>query len=137
MSLLTLGIVGVVGAATNSNTYTVNSTKDEVDKTPGDNICAHTPWNVCTLCMAVMESNAHAGTDTVSLGQTTYKLTISGRDGNTPNAAKGDLDILDDTNLYGLACLRRLLMRKNWTACLILPMACILDNGIISTQSKK
>lgn len=102
-AFLTLAAVGVVGASTNGSTYTVNSTKDEVDKTPGDNICSSTPSNVCTLRAAVMESNAHTGMDTVSLGQATYKLTISGRDAKTFNAAKGDLDITDDTKLYGFS----------------------------------
>ncbi len=102
-----LAFVGVVGAAMNGSTYMVNNTADAIDKNPGDDVCA-TAANVCTLRAAVMEANAHPGTDTIRLqrlapGSTpdVFKITVGGKDGDTPNAAIGDLDITESVKLSG------------------------------------
>ena len=47
-----------------ADTFTVNSTSDAVDKTPGNGICA-TAANVCSLRAAITEANLHAGPDTI------------------------------------------------------------------------
>jgi hypothetical protein len=46
-------------------TFTVNSTVDAVDATPGDGACA-TSSGTCTLRAGVMEANALAGADVVT-----------------------------------------------------------------------
>jgi CSLREA domain-containing protein len=45
-------------------TFTVNSTSDVGDKTPGDGICL-TSGGVCSLRAAITEANLHAGPDTI------------------------------------------------------------------------
>ncbi len=47
-----------------AGTFTVNSTADTGDKTPGDGICL-TSGGVCTLRAAMTEANLHAGADTI------------------------------------------------------------------------
>lgn len=79
-------------------TFTVNSTADAVDASPGDGICA-TSGGVCTLRAAVQETNALAGVDTVTVPAGTYLLTIPGT--AEDQAATGDLDITDGLILNG------------------------------------
>ena len=56
-------------------TFTVNSTADAVDANPGNGVCADGTGN-CTLRAAIMEANAHPGTDTTSFSVTgTISLT--------------------------------------------------------------
>ena len=107
MLLGTLALVGVVAADTNASTYTVNYTHDQIDVNPGDNVCA-TSAGICTLRAAVMEANAHPGKDTIKLSRIAsgstpdvFKFLIGGTDGDTPNAAIGDLDITDDVEISG------------------------------------
>jgi CSLREA domain-containing protein len=49
------------------STFVVNSNGDGADNTPGDGVCNDGTGN-CTLRAAIMESNAHAGTDAISFG---------------------------------------------------------------------
>jgi hypothetical protein len=80
-------------------TYTVNSTLDLPDADLGDGVCATAPPTpVCTLRAAVMEANAHAGPDYISLPAGTYTLT---RVGDDQTASLGDLDITDDVTIEG------------------------------------
>lgn len=78
--------------------FTVNTTNDTVDATPGDGICADVNGD-CSLRGAIREANALAGTDTVTVPAGTYTLTIAGV-GEQQNAT-GDLDIRDSLNLVG------------------------------------
>lgn len=83
--------------------FTVNSTADVPDATPGNGVC--NPVNaiagVCTLRAAVMEANALAGNDVIFLtaGQT-YTLTRVGQDANAFN---GDLDVNSNMTIIFLA----------------------------------
>ena len=79
-------------------TFTVNSTLDAVDASPGDGICA-TSGGICTLRAAVQEANALAGLDTITLPSGTYQLTIVGT--GEDQSATGDLDITDDLVING------------------------------------
>src|SRR5262249_36815626 len=81
-------------------TFSVNSTMDTPDATPGDGICETASGNgVCTLRAAIQETNALAGADTIKLQSgATYMLTRGGDD-NT--ALNGDLDITDDVVIDG------------------------------------
>jgi len=70
--------------------FTVNSTADLADATPGNDICA-AAGGACTLRAAIMEANAGDGSDTIVLPAGTYTLSIAGTGEN--GAAFGDLDI--------------------------------------------
>jgi len=101
--------------------FTVDSNTDVVDANPGDGICDDGAGN-CTLRAAIMEANALAGADSISLGVDTYTLSITGVDercdGTTPctgngtennpylpvvtaDASIGDLDITSDLTITG------------------------------------
>jgi CSLREA domain-containing protein len=79
-------------------TFIVSSTSDGVDANPGDGICA-TVGGFCTLRAAIMEANALAGTDTITLPAGIYTLTTAGADEDI--AATGDLDITQDLTING------------------------------------
>ncbi len=49
------------------DTFTVDSTSDAADKTPGDGVCA-TAATVCSLRAAIAEANLHPGPDTIAFG---------------------------------------------------------------------
>lgn len=78
--------------------FTVNSTADAADASPGDGVCA-TTGGVCTLRAAVQEANALAGTDTITLPAGTYTLNLLGAGENA--AATGDLDVTQDLTITG------------------------------------
>lgn len=100
--------------------FSVNDISDAVDLNPGDGLCV-TASSKCTLRAAIMETNALAGADTITVPAETYELTITGVDercdGTTPctidgttgayvpviasDASKGDLDITDDVTITG------------------------------------
>jgi len=82
----------------NAANFTVNQTFDGADVTPGDGLCA-TGGGSCTLRAAIMETNALAGADNITIPAGTYTLAL----GNTGEdaAAEGDLDILDDLTITG------------------------------------
>ncbi|HEX3557712.1 MAG TPA: FG-GAP-like repeat-containing protein, partial [Pyrinomonadaceae bacterium] len=52
-------------ASASGSTFTVNSTGDGADNNPGDDTCNDGTGN-CTLRAAIMEANAHAGTDAIN-----------------------------------------------------------------------
>ena len=91
--------------------FIVNDTADAVDATPGDGICA-TATPTCTLRAAVMEANALAGADTITVPAGLYTLSITGVDENpsagepwtaviVSDASMGDLDITQDVSITG------------------------------------
>ena len=92
---LLLWIAFCVHPALASN-YVVNSVLDLPDADPSDSACATSPPPVCTLRAAVMQANAHAGPDYISLPAGTYVLSRVGYD---TTASLGDLDITDDVTI--------------------------------------
>ena len=96
LSLTPILVVPAFGAS-----FTVNSTLDLPDGTPGDGICLTSfPFSACTLRAAIMETNALPGADTINLGVDTYLLT---RAAVIPDdEANGDLDIKDDLTINGV-----------------------------------
>jgi CSLREA domain-containing protein len=78
--------------------FTVNNTLDAVDATPGNGICADAT-GACTLRAAIMEANALAGADTITLPLGTYTLAIPGPGEDA--AATGDLDIDSTVTITG------------------------------------
>ena len=86
-----LGSGGVPAA--HAATFTVESQTDAVDANPGDGVCATAPLPSesvrCTLRAAVMEANALAGPDIISLSAGTYHH--GGHEGppSTPDSHRG------------------------------------------------
>lgn len=88
----------VAAAAAQAAPFTVNSTVDAVDATPGDGVCA-TAAATCTLRAAVQEANALAGADVITLPAGSYALSLTGSKENA--GATGDLDVLDALQVNG------------------------------------
>src|SRR5262249_57996491 len=82
-------------------TFSVNSTADTVDVSPGNGVCADAANN-CTLRAAIMETNALPGADTIMLPAGTYLLTLPNAGGvNEDMDATGDLDVTDSLTING------------------------------------
>lgn len=77
--------------------FTVNTTADTVDATPGNGVCADAGGS-CSLRAAIQEANASAGADTITLGGATHTLALAGAENL---AATGDLDIRGDVTIMG------------------------------------
>lgn len=78
--------------------YSVTSTLDSVDVSPGDGVAADASGNA-TLRAAVMDSNATAGSDTITLGAGVFTMSLPGRSENA--ALTGDLDITGNLTIEG------------------------------------
>src|SRR5206468_13059729 len=76
--------------------FTVNSTTDAVDASPGDGLCA-TSGGQCTLRAAIEEANALPGADIVNLPAGTYSISLGAGDFN----AASDLHITDELEIRG------------------------------------
>ncbi|MEK7786920.1 MAG: hypothetical protein AAB658_16040, partial [Chloroflexota bacterium] len=77
----------------------MNSTLDEPDAKPGDELCLSAPSGVCTLRAAIMEANAADDALTITLLPGEYLLTVVGSDEDA--AFTGDLDITGNLSLVG------------------------------------
>jgi CSLREA domain-containing protein len=83
---------GPVTTAHAASAFTVTSTADEPDASPGDGRCASSPSGACTLRAAIMEASALGGTSTIDLAVAgTHVLGIAGQDED--GGATGDLDV--------------------------------------------
>src|SRR5215213_1017494 len=100
LALLLLCLTVAPAHAQVSQTFTVNTTSDGTDFSPGDGSCSAgdgTP--VCTLRAAIQEANSTAATaDTIVVPASTYHLTRFGVD---DNAFNGDLDINSPITITG------------------------------------
>ena len=83
---------------TRAASFTVDSTADAVDASPGDGVCAASAGQ-CTLRAAVQETNARRGADSINVPAGTYVLAIPGAGEDA--SATGDLDITDDLTITG------------------------------------
>lgn len=81
-----------------SRVFAVTTTADTVDVVPGDGTCADA-GAACSLRAAVMEANAIAGQDTITVPAGTYVLTRSGSGEDL--ASTGDLDVLGPVIVLG------------------------------------
>lgn len=86
------------GEIAHAANFTVNSTADAVDANPGNGLCASGSGS-CTLRAAIIEANALAGPDAITLPAGTYVLAIFGNGEDA--AATGDLDITGTLNING------------------------------------
>lgn len=87
--------------------FTVDSSVDSLDVAPGDGDCAD-PLGRCSLRAAVMETNALAGADVITLPSGSYVLTIAS-DGTPDDGEDGDLDVIGDLTINGEGSDRTLL----------------------------
>lgn len=92
------GLIGV--GPVQAGSFTLDSTTDEVDSSPGDGLCVSSS-GVCTLRAAIMEANALTGADDITVPAGVYLLTLTGTEEDA--AATGDLDITDELTLVGLS----------------------------------
>jgi large repetitive protein len=92
---IVLGLLTVYLKAAN---FTVDTTTDAVDTSPGDGQC-RTAANQCSLRAAIQEANALAGDDTITLPAGVYVLTIPGA--NEDLSATGDLDLRSNITING------------------------------------
>ncbi len=93
-----VGLVVVAAACvpTADRSTAVDTFVDTVDVAPGDGVCADAAGD-CSLRAAVMEANATAGVDEITLPAGIYSLTIAGA--GEDGAATGDLDALESVYL--------------------------------------
>lgn len=98
LGLPALAVLLATLASAQAATFAVDATHDAPDATPGDGACA-TAAGTCTLRAAVMEANALAGVDVVTLPFGTFRLTPTG--GGEDLGVTGDLDVLDMLHVAG------------------------------------
>lgn len=84
--------------AASAASFTVTSTTDAVDVSPGDGRCA-SAGGQCTLRAAIQEANAAPGPDIVVLPAGVYVLSILGQGENA--SATGDLDVTQPLTIAG------------------------------------
>jgi uncharacterized repeat protein (TIGR01451 family)/CSLREA domain-containing protein len=98
VGLLALVALAMLAPGARAATFTVTSTADAVDASPGNGVCA-TALGLCTLRAAVQEANALPGPDVVNVPAGTYTLTLGGQFEDV--AATGDLDVHDSLTIQG------------------------------------
>jgi uncharacterized repeat protein (TIGR01451 family)/CSLREA domain-containing protein len=98
VGLLAVLALAMLAPAAHAATFTVTSTADAVDASPGDGLC-DTGLGLCTLRAAIQEANAFSGADTIFVPAGTYTLTIAGQ--FEEFAATGDLDIHESLTIQG------------------------------------
>ncbi len=84
-----------------ATSFTVNTTADGTDASPGNGVCETAPGNgVCTLRAAIEEANANvfASHDTIHLPGGTYTLSVGS---NVPPDGTIDLDIRESLTILG------------------------------------
>lgn len=97
------GLLMSLAPAANSSAragFTVDTTIDSVDISPGDGECASTDGG-CSLRAAVMETNALAGANEITLPAGLYRLTIAEYGILQDSSPFGDLDVTDDLTITG------------------------------------
>ncbi len=104
VGVVAAAIVGVASVTARAATFTVTTTQDAADSNPGDGTCSSSAG--CTLRAAIQEANATAGSDSISLPEGTFSLTIADSGADENAAARGDLDITNDLVLTGAGAQR-------------------------------
>ncbi len=98
-ALTVVAALGAVASPAQAASFTVNANGDLPDTSPGDGTCV-TSMGFCSLRAAVMETNALAGADTITISTAgMISLTTTGPGENA--AATGDLDISDTLTIVG------------------------------------
>lgn len=95
-AFISLGAVAAINAAT----FTVNTTNDTADATPGDGICADAATQ-CSLRAAISEANALAGPDIITVGAVAYTQSLVAA--NEDLNAGGDWDVTSEITINGVS----------------------------------
>lgn len=102
--ILALVLLIASAAAAHAADFTVDTTADTVDVTPGDGVCADAGSH-CSLRAAVMEANALGDARSIALAAATYTFTIPPAAPQTTfepvDADAGDLDVTADITITG------------------------------------
>lgn len=99
LKVLVVGLAFVfMSIVVNGATFTVNTTNDTLDATPGDGICADASAQ-CSVRAAISEANAFAGDDTITIPAGTYTQTLVAA--NEDLNAGGDWDIRSNITING------------------------------------
>jgi CSLREA domain-containing protein len=88
----------IAPSSAHAATFTVDTTDDGVDVTPGDGQC-RTANDHCTLRAAIQEANALLGADVIRLPAGNYLISRTGS--GEDQAATGDLDITSSVSITG------------------------------------
>ncbi len=99
-ALAALAVLGVLQGNALAAGFTVDNTGDLPDVLPGNGIC-RTAVGFCSLRAAVMESNALAGADTITIPGGTGMISLSTAGAGENAAATGDLDISGSVTIVG------------------------------------
>ena len=95
-----VAVLTLVPAASGEGaTFTVDSTLDTIDISPGDGVCADSAGR-CTLHAALMEANALSTPDRIDVPAGEYFPTIAST-GSGDGDASGDFNITQPVELYG------------------------------------
>ena len=93
-------VLGPSSLPVSAANFTVDSIDDTIDISPGDGVCQDgSEALACSLRAAIMEANALAGADTITVPAGTFTLTIAGSGENA--SATGDLDITENVTITG------------------------------------
>lgn len=98
-SVSTAGLLVAVPRPAAASSYTVNTTADGRDRSPGNGVCETTVAGQCTLRAAIQEANATPAVDTVTVPAGEYVLTIAPAGDN--GADVGDLDVTAPLTVVG------------------------------------
>lgn len=99
-AVLILAVLTLVApASVEAATFTVDSTLDTTDVSPGDGVCADSGGR-CTLRAAIMEANALPSQNRIDVPAGEYFPTIASL-GSGDGHASGDFNITDSVELYG------------------------------------
>ena len=127
---LALGLL-IWTASSAAVTFTVNTTTDTNDATPGDGLCADT-GGACSLRAAIEETNALPGADIVKIPAGTYLLTLTGPGEDA--SATGDLDITDDLTLSGIDAASTVIDGNNSDRVIHIPGAATVQISKVTIQ---
>mgnify|MGYP006076179977 FL=1 len=86
------------GALHSKGQFTVDTSSDSIDISPGDGICADSNGE-CSLRAAIMESNAITGLNNIFIPNNEYLITLNVSSEN--GCVSGDLDITSDLVIQG------------------------------------
>src|SRR3954467_14378071 len=86
----------LVASPASAATFTVDSSGDQVDASPGNGTCE----SPCSLRGAIQTANAAAGADVINVPALHVDMADGAADGADP-AATGDLDITQDLTITG------------------------------------
>lgn len=99
-ALVAVAALGALESQAKAAPFTVTNNGDLPDMAPGNGICG-TAMGFCSLRAAVMEANALAGANTITIPAGTGMISLNNVGALENAAATGDLDITSDITIVG------------------------------------